>query len=114
MSNRLYNQEIVYGVGVADGVGLTFGSGLFFAQRNCSPIFKHQNSPIEFLITSFSLEQMRPFKSSGERSGVGVGVGEGFGVNVGVGLGFGVGATVDFVEDFAKTSTRCEASSSLS
>ena len=61
---------------------------------------------------------MTPFKSSEERPdvgvGVGVGVGEGFGVNVGVGLGFGVGATVDFGGDFAKTSTRCEASSSLS
>ena len=57
-----------------------------------------------------------PLRLSGERSGieVAVGVGEGFGVNVGVGLGFVVGATVDFIGDFAKTSTKCDASSSLS
>ena len=58
----------------------------------------------------------RAAPSALQRVGDGDGVGEDVGVGDGfrVGLGFGVGAIVDFAVDLAKTSTRCEASSSLS
>ena len=57
------------GDGIGDGVALGLGSGLFFDQISRSPNSKHQNSPTEFLITSFNLEQVDPPSSSG----VGVG-----------------------------------------
>ena len=53
---------------------------------------------------------VRGLQRIGDLARDGDGVGDGFRV----GLGFGVGAIVDFGVDLAQTSTRCEASSSLS
>jgi hypothetical protein len=108
------------GEDVGEGEGEGVGGRLFLLQRKVSPIFKHQNSPTVFTITRFRESQVKLLNSSGDLVVLGDGVGDGVGDDVGVGdgfrvgLGFGVGAIVDFGVDLAKTSTKCEASSSLS
>ncbi len=66
-----------------------------------SGVLRHQNSPTEFLTTSFSFVQTWLDKFSGVvgwfEVGCGVGVATGVGVGVGVGVGAGVGAGVGLV-----------------